>query len=97
MQAIIELPPGEEREVVIILGEAETAEEARSVASKYKQASATEAIEAVVSYWDELLSTVTVKTPDPTMDIMLNRWLLYQATSCRVWARSAFYQSGGAY
>jgi cyclic beta-1,2-glucan synthetase len=98
MQAVIELASGEERDVVILLGEGESAEEARSIANKYKQvAVATEAIGQVVTYWDELLTTVQVKTPDLAMDIMLNRWLLYQAISCRVWARSAFYQSGGAY
>ena len=47
--------------------------------------------------WDHLLNAVQVKTPDPGMDLMLNRWLLYQVLACRVWARSAFYQSGGAY
>ena len=50
-----------------------------------------------MAYWDELLGTVEVKTPDPAMDTMLNRWLLYQTLACRIWARSAFYQSGGAY
>ena len=74
MQTVIELATGEEREVVILLGEGENAEEARSIASKYKQvAVATEAIERVVSYWDELLNSVQVKTPDLAMDIMLNR------------------------
>ncbi|HLF85274.1 MAG TPA: hypothetical protein VI837_13955, partial [Blastocatellia bacterium] len=98
MQAVIEMLPGEEREVVMILGEGENVEEARTLAAKYKQvAVAKQAIEQVIAYWDELLETVEVKTPDPAMDIMLNRWLLYQALSCRVWARSAFYQSGGAY
>ena len=44
-----------------------------------------------------MLGTVQVKTPDRAMDIVLNRWLLYQTLACRVWARSAFYQAGGAY
>ena len=56
-----------------------------------------EAIEQVIAYWDGLLGAMQVKTPDSTMDIILNRWLLYQVLSCRVWGRSAFYQSGGAY
>ena len=49
------------------------------------------------SYWDASLGTVQVKTPDRAMDIMLNRWLLYQTLACRLWARSAFYQASGAY
>jgi cyclic beta-1,2-glucan synthetase len=82
----------------MILGEGENVEEARAIADKYKNvAEAKQALEEVVAYWDDLLETIEVKTPDPAMDIMLNRWLLYQALSCRVWARSAFYQSGGAY
>ena len=55
------------------------------------------AFEQVINYWDELLGTVIVRTPDTAMDTLLNRWLLYQALACRVWSRSAFYQSGGAY
>ena len=98
IQSVIELAPGEEREVAVILGEAQTAEEARAITLEYRQvAVATAAIERVVAHWDKLLGAIEVKTPDSTMDIMLNRWLVYQALSCRVWGRSAFYQSGGAY
>ncbi|HZM90040.1 MAG TPA: glucoamylase family protein [Blastocatellia bacterium] len=98
MQAAVEIPPGETREIVMILGQAENVEEARALAAKYKNVDqATKAIQRVVASWDEVLETVQVKTPDPALDILVNRWLLYQALSCRVWARSAFYQSGGAY
>jgi cyclic beta-1,2-glucan synthetase len=98
IQAVIELVPGEEREVAIILGEGDNAEEARTLATQYSQIAVVKrAFEEVTAYWDELLGTVEVKTPDPAMDVMLNRWLLYQTLSCRIWARSAFYQSGGAY
>ncbi len=51
----------------------------------------------VTAHWDDVLGTVEVKTPDRAMDLMLNRWLLYQTLACRVWARSAFYQASGAY
>jgi len=52
---------------------------------------------AVTRHWDDVLGAVQVKTPDRSLDIMLNRWLLYQTLACRVWARSAFYQASGAF
>jgi len=54
-------------------------------------------LKAVTEYWDDVLGTIQVKTPDRAMDLLLNRWLLYQTLVCRVWARSAFYQASGAY
>ena len=51
----------------------------------------------VADFWNDVLGAVQVRTPDRPMDIMLNGWLLYQTLACRVWARSAFYQSSGAY
>ena len=50
-----------------------------------------------VQHWDEVLGVVQVKTPDRSLDIILNRWMLYQTLVCRMWARSAFYQASGAY
>ena len=65
---------------------------------RYREPEATDrALDEVRASWDARLSTVQVKTPDPAMDLLLNRWLLTQVLVCRVWARSAFYQSGGAY
>jgi cyclic beta-1,2-glucan synthetase len=98
MQAQIELAPGETREIVILLGEAASREEARTIVARYRQlATVNEAFERVLAYWDELLGALEIKTPDASMDTLVNRWLLYQSLACRVWARSAFYQSGGAY
>ena len=98
LQTFIELAPGETREVIVLLGESASVEDARQIIARYFVPSAcSEAIERVVSHWDEILSSLEVRTPDAAMNLMLNRWLLYQTLVCRIWARSAFYQSGGAY
>jgi cyclic beta-1,2-glucan synthetase len=98
LQTPIELAPREAREVIFLLGEAESKEAAETLIAQFNQPTVVnEAFEEVLSYWDELLGTVEVQTPDEALNTMLNRWLLYQTLSCRVWARSAFYQSGGAF
>ncbi|MFN2491531.1 MAG: GH36-type glycosyl hydrolase domain-containing protein [Pyrinomonadaceae bacterium] len=98
LQTPIELAPYEAREIVFLLGEAESREEAQSLVQKFTNAVAVnDAFEGVLKHWDLLLGTIEVRTPDVAMDTMLNRWLLYQTLSCRIWARSAFYQSGGAF
>jgi cyclic beta-1,2-glucan synthetase len=98
MQSFIELAPGESRQIVILLGEAGTLEEAQTLASRFnKVAEVNQAFERVINHWDNLLGTIEVHTPDSAMDTLLNRWLLYQTLACRIWSRSAFYQSGGAY
>src|SRR5690606_34160390 len=55
------------------------------------------AVTASTEAWRERLTAVTVRTPEPTFDIMVNRWSLYQALSCRMWGRAALYQNSGAY
>ncbi|MBV6716892.1 GH36-type glycosyl hydrolase domain-containing protein [Paenibacillus chitinolyticus] len=93
-----ELEPGAERTVYILLGCGDSREEAVRIARKYRKPDAcTAAYEAVRTFWEDLLGTVTVSTPVPEMDMMLNHWLLYQTLACRMWARTAFYQAGGAY
>ena len=72
-------------------------EEARTLIALYRGADLDGILRAVSKRWDEVLGAVQVTTPDRAMDFMLNRWLLYQTLACRVWARSAFYQAGGAY
>ncbi|NLD46505.1 MAG: glycosyl transferase, partial [Clostridiaceae bacterium] len=51
----------------------------------------------VRKFWKEKLGRVQFYTPETSLDYMLNGWLMYQVVSCRIWTRSAFYQSGGAY
>ena len=97
LQTTIELAAGGRAEVVFFLGEAANPEEARGLIVRYRTHDVAAALRAVGERWDAVLGTVQVKTPDRSMDILLNRWLLYQTLACRVWARSALYQAGGAY
>jgi cyclic beta-1,2-glucan synthetase len=98
LRAALELKPGETREVVLVLGAAESDEAARALLDRFGRArAARDAVDQHAARWDERLSTITVRTPEPSFDVMLNRWLLYQTLVCRVWARSALYQSSGAY
>jgi cellobiose phosphorylase len=92
------LAPGEAKEVVFVLGQADTPDSARHLVTTYTVPGKTsEVLRAVQHLWDGILGTVQVRTPDPAVDLMLNRWLLYQVLACRVWGRTAFYQSSGAY
>jgi cyclic beta-1,2-glucan glucanotransferase len=97
LQTRLELEPNGVTEIVFFLGEAASKADALSLIAKYRSANLDAVLAATTSLWDELLDTVQVKTPDRSMDIMLNRWLLYQTLACRLWARSAFYQASGAY
>ena len=97
LQTTVLLRPNAVSEVVFFLGEAASRPEAIASIKKYRAADLDAVLATVTQYWDGLLGTVQVKTPDRSMDLMLNRWLLYQTLACRVWARSAFYQAGGAY
>jgi cyclic beta-1,2-glucan synthetase len=94
----LELAPGETREVVVVLGALEGEAEALRAVAEYRELDrARAAISAASEGWDERLSVVKVRTPEPSFDVMVNRWTLYQALACRMWARSALYQSSGAY
>lgn len=98
MQVKLSLPPGEKREVVFLLGQDRDLAAVLSLAQKYSHvAVAREELEKVKAFWAARLEAIQVSTPDPSLDILLNSWLLYQVISCRLWSRTAFYQSGGAY
>jgi cyclic beta-1,2-glucan synthetase len=97
LQCSIELEPGGTAEVVFLLGETDAPEAARRLIARYRNADLDAVLAAVTAFWDDTLGVVQVSTPDRTMDLMLNRWLLYQTLACRVWARAGFYQASGAY
>ncbi|MGC2462784.1 MAG: hypothetical protein WA446_17715 [Steroidobacteraceae bacterium] len=97
LQTRLELKANGTAEVVFLLGETATKAEAQSLLKKYRTADLEAVLGAVVRLWDDTLGAVQVTTPDRSMDILLNRWLLYQTLACRMWARSAFYQASGAY
>ena len=82
---------------MFFLGEAATKAEALSLVTHYRAADLGAVFSAATDVWQDVLGTVQVKTPDRAMDVLLNRWLLYQTLACRVWARAALYQASGAY
>ncbi len=97
MRRKVVVPANGTVEIVFFLGDAPSADEARRLISQYRTADLDGILATVKDYWDDALGRIEVKTPDRSMDIMVNGWLLYQALACRVWARSAFYQASGAY
>ena len=97
LQTVIELRPGARVEIVFFLGQTESKEKARDLLNRYRAADLNQVFRDVLRQWDDTLSAVQVNTPDQSMDVILNRWLLYQTLSSRVWARAAFYQLSGAY
>jgi cyclic beta-1,2-glucan synthetase len=98
IQTCFGLGPGESTEIDFLLGEAEDLDRVRALVRRYWDPSAiARALDDVKEEWNQILQTVQVRTPDPAFDLLMNRWLLYQVISCRLWARSAFYQSGGAF
>ena len=98
LKLFVDLEAGETREIHFLLGQGAQRQEALALVKRFQdRAQVDTAWQAVQDQWDRLLGVVQVETPDKQMDLMLNRWLLYQTLSCRIWARSAFYQSSGAY
>lgn len=91
------LAVGESLELVWLLGQSASVADAQALILRYRQLDLDQVLTQVTQHWDEVLGHIQVKTPDRSMDIMLNGWLLYQTIACRLWARSAFYQSSGAY
>ena len=98
LQLHLDLLPGGIEEIYFILGQGNDKEHALALARKYHDPNhVSAAYERTQAFWDQLLDKVQVHTPEPATDLILNRWLLYQTLSCRIWGRTAFYQSSGAF
>ncbi|MBI4238709.1 MAG: phosphorylase [Deltaproteobacteria bacterium] len=97
LQTDIELAPGATLQLCFVLGQAEDRAAAHVALTALRSRDAGEILQQVVASWDQLLGAVQIDTPDRALNFMMNRWWLYQTLVCRVWARSAFYQAGGAF
>lgn len=98
IQVPFDLGEGEEIEIVFRLGAGINANAARSVARKFRgNELALETLERVKQYWNITLGSIRIETPDPALNILSNGWLAYQTLASRLWGRSGFYQSGGAF
>jgi cyclic beta-1,2-glucan synthetase len=98
LQVPVTIAPGSEVDVFFLLGQAENIEAVRALVKRYQTSEQVRgALDATRKWWDSALGTLQVHTPVLSTDFLLNRWLLYQALSCRFWGRSALYQSSGAF
>jgi cyclic beta-1,2-glucan synthetase len=98
LQVPVTLSLGAEVEVVFMLGQAPRVEDVREIVNTFRDAEAVEqGLANARTWWDARLSTLQVKTPHLSVDLILNRWLVYQTLSCRFWGRTALYQSSGAF
>jgi cellobiose phosphorylase len=98
LQSKVDFHPGEERWLAFTLGTGKDAAEAQTLAQQFQSvAMAQHTLERVRQTWRRTVDAIQVETPEPAFDTLANGWLIYQVLSCRVWARSGFYQSGGAY
>lgn len=98
LQVTLRLEPGATLERAFLLGEADSQDSARRLINRYSEAGAVNgALAEVQNFWRNWLGAVQIETPLPELDVMMNGWAAYQTLGCRLWARSAFYQSGGAF
>ncbi len=98
LQVKFDLLEGEEKEIIFQIGSEENGREARTLLLRFSEKEAVmQALEEVKAYWKELTGAVQVETPDQSLNLLANGWLTYQNVACRIFARSGFYQSGGAF
>jgi cyclic beta-1,2-glucan synthetase len=97
LQATVLLAPNEAVEVDVLLGDAAGEAAARALIDRYRAADLGAVLGEVKAFWEETTGALRVSTPDRSMDLMLNGWLIYQSLACRIWGRSGFYQASGAY
>ena len=98
LQVAFDLADGQERETSFRLGAGRNPADVQNLIQRFRRTDASRsALEGVWAYWNRTLGTVNVDTPDPAVNVMANGWLLYQTLGCRLWGRTGFYQSGGAY
>ena len=98
LQVRFDLDLDQEREIVFKLGVGRNINDAKMLVQRFRgPVAALDALRAVQRYWLETLGAVQVETPDPSINMLTNGWLLYQTLSCRLWGRSGYYQSGGAF
>ena len=98
IQAVFELAEGQEKEIVFRLGAANDMHDALALIKKLEgKETALQASEKVKQFWKETLGAIQVETPDNAVNILINGWLNYQTMASRIWGRSGFYQSGGAF
>jgi cellobiose phosphorylase len=98
IQVAFEIDAGQEHEIVFRLGSGHNMDDATNLIRRFRgSGSARMALEAVWQYWNHTLGYVQIETPDKSINVLANGWLLYQTLACRIWARSGYYQSGGAF
>jgi cyclic beta-1,2-glucan synthetase len=98
LQVGVALDAGEQRQLIFRLGLGRDVADASALVQRFRgTGSAADALAKVRAHWSRTLGAVQVKTPEPALDVLANGWLLYQTIACRMWARSGYYQSGGAF
>ena len=98
LQVRVEIDPDQSVDVTFLLAQADDEEKARSLVQYFRDPANVEtAFQETYGWWNRLLGTIQVETPELSTNFLLNRWLLYQTLGCRIWGRSALYQSSGAY